>query len=661
MKRFAPAVLLLALGTAACGGDGPTDRTPSVARVYVSPGEANINVGETTQLMAQARDDKNATIAGTPFTWQALDAAVSVSPEGLVTGLAGGTARVVGSAANGAADTAVITVVTVAQACTEAGPAAQLAVGGSVRLTGAEAALLCLEGHATGAEYVVIPFHGTRDAEAMLPLRLAASGVQAAAGPPTPSLAPSFALAGARARPGHNDGGFHTRLNERARNRLAALVPAARAAQRSRLQGPRTSLQQATPVVGTLLQLNASAEGNACTTTDYRTGQIKAVSNRAIVVADTANPKDGFSDVDFQSVAATFDTLIYPVNVAAFGEPQDLDVNGRIIIFYTRAVNELTPANANYVVGGFFYGRDLFPRTAGGQFPEGCEGSNAGELFYMLAPDPAGEVNGNTRSTDYVRNSTLSVVGHEFQHLINASRRLYVVEGVRDTDWSEDPWLNEGLSHIGEELLFYHRAQLAPGMNLGTGLLDQPAALRAFSEFQSANFGRFGEYLRDTENESPYDEAHGEVDDLGTRGAAWGFLRWMADQRAGDDLALWYNLVNNNRVGLANLEDVVGGNALDLFRDFAVASYTDDAVAGVPQRFTHPSWDHRSLYERLRNQYPLPVQALSTAGPVTLTLVAGGAAYLRAGVGAGQRGSVEVTSSGAPPPSALQVTVVRTK
>jgi len=74
-------------------------------------------------------------------------------------------------------------------------------------------------------------------------------------------------------------------------------------------------------------------------------GRVVAKSARAIVVADTGNPAGGFTDADYRGIAATFDTLVYPVDVRHFGEPTDLDNNGRSIIFYTRAVNELTPAN----------------------------------------------------------------------------------------------------------------------------------------------------------------------------------------------------------------------------------------------------------------------------------------------------------------------------
>jgi hypothetical protein len=661
MKRFSLA-LLLTLTAAACGdGGGPTGGSQSVERVHVTPAEASVNVGETVQLAATARDGDNAAVAGTPFTWATLDPGVaSVNTAGLVTGLTGGTARIVAAASNGRADTAAVSVLAVSAQCTD-GAVPQLAVGDSLTLRGAQAAVVCLDGQASGAEYVVMPFYGTTQQTSTQGVRMTATGVRAVTGPPSPSLAPSFSTAGA---PGRSDGGFHTRLNERARRHLSTLVPGVRAAQRTRSGGARMALQQSTPTVGTLLQINVSTQsdntGNPCVITDYRTGRIEAVSNRAVILSDTANPAGGFTAADFQHVAATFDTLIHPVNAQAFGEPQDIDANGRVIIFYTRAVNELTPANANYIVGGYFYGRDLFPRVATPGFPA-CAGSNASEMFYMLAPDPSGVVNGNARTTAYVRNSTLGVVGHEFQHLISASRRLYVVEGVSDLAWSEDAFLNEGLSHIGEELLFYHRAQLAPRMNLGGTVMDQQRTADAFNEFQRSNHGRFGLYLQNPDQDSPYDRAFGEEDDLATRGAAWGFLRWAADQRAGDERTLWYNLVNNNEVGLANLEKNLGVNPIELFRQFAVGLYTDDAVVPTPTVFTHPSWNYRSLYTRLSNGFPLEVGSLVSGTPANVTLVAGGISYRRAGVNAGQKASISVTVDGTTPPASLQVTIVRTR
>ena len=658
MKRLSRALLLTLAGLAAC--DSPTGGGPDVERVIVTPSRPSLNVGQTVQLSAEARDDENLVLPDVDFTWSALDPTVAtVSESGLVTGVAGGEARVIATA-DGVSDTARINVFAIAASCSTPGAAPVLAVGQTALFQGAAAATLCLDGQGSGAEYVIVPFFGTSTQTATQALRAVPVGVADVTGPPSPSLA-AFAGSGLLAAASAGDGGFHTRLNGRAKVPLTRLVPAARRAYARRAGDARYQMnQQAPPAVGSLLNLNVGLE--FCDAPVYRTGRVVAVSSRAVIVADTGNPANGLSTADYEHVAATFDTLIYPVNTAAFGVPGDVDGNGRSVIFYTRAVNELTPANADYVVGGFFYGRDLFPRTSDERFEEPCGGSNFAEMFYMLAADPTGVVNGNVRSVEDVKESTIGTVGHEFQHLISASRRLYEVDGISGTDWSEDTWLNEGLSHIAEELLFYHRAQRVPGSNIGSSVLAEGQIGRAaYIEFQGNNFGRFELYLENPDQDSPYDAAFGVEDDLSTRGGAWGFLRYAADRRGGDENTLWYNLVNSNLVGMANLRSQLG-EPIPLLRDFAVSLYTDDSGVPVPALLTQPSWNHRSLYGAVRGAYPLEVAELVSGSPVSYTLVAGGAAFLRAGVPAGQRASVELTGGGgAVPPATLHVTVVRTR
>ena len=657
MKRLSSALLLTLAALAAC--DSPTGGGPDVERVIVTPSRPSLNVGQTVQLSAEARDEDNLVLPDVAFTWSALDPTVaSVSPSGLVTGVAGGEARVVATA-DGVADTARVSVFAIAAACNTAGAAPTMAVGQSAVFQGAAAATLCLGGQESGAEYVIVPFFGSSSQTATLALRAMPVGVADVTGPPSPSLASFTGNGLSLSAPAAGDGGFHTRLNERAKAPLSRLVPGARRAYDRRAAGPRFDLNQSAPAVGTLLNLNVGLE--FCDAPVYRTGRVMAVSNRAVIVADTGNPAGGLTTADYENVAATFDTLIYPVNTAAFGVPGDVDENGRSIIFYTRAVNELTPANVNYIVGGFFYGRDLFPRTADERFEEPCGGSNFAEMFYMLAADPTGVVNGNVRSVDDVKESTIGTVGHEFQHLISASRRLYLVEGISGTDWSEDTWLNEGLSHIAEELLFYHRAQRVPRSNIGSSVLATGQIGRAaYIEFQGSNFGRFELYLENPDQDSPYDAAFGEEDDLATRGGAWAFLRYAADRRGGDENTFWYNLVNSSLVGLANLQAQLG-DPIPYLRDFAVSLYTDDSGVPVPALLTQPSWNHRSLYTAVTGSYPLEVTELQSATQVSYTLVAGGTAFLRAGVANGQRASVELSSAGNPPPATLHVTVVRTR
>jgi hypothetical protein len=104
-------------------------------------------------------------------------------------------------------------------------------------------------------------------------------------------------------------------------------------------------------------------------------------------------------------------------------------------------------------------------------------------------------------------------------------------------------------------------------------------------------------------------------------------------------------------------------------RNFAVAMYTDDAVAGAAADYTVPSWNLRSLYDaldydgdRLADGYPLAVRNPADGVPDLFTIAGGGgAAYLRMGVPAGGVASVTLQSNGGAPPSTLMVSVVRRK
>src|ERR1019366_7562172 len=117
-----------------------------------------------------------------------------------------------------------------------------------------------------------------------------------------------------------------------------------------------------TPALGTYFQLNTNSN-DACTNRLNHTARIAAVSSTAIIAVDSLAPAGGFTDAEYAGFAATFDTLIFPLDTAAFGAPADLDNNGRVLIFFTQTVNQLTPPGSFGYIGGFFYARDLFPGT----------------------------------------------------------------------------------------------------------------------------------------------------------------------------------------------------------------------------------------------------------------------------------------------------------
>lgn len=393
--------------------------------------------------------------------------------------------------------------------------------------------------------------------------------------------------------------------------------------------------------VGDVLTINVNAD-SVCTAPINRQARVVALSEHSAVLADVSNPANGFTDAEYQQFADEFERITWPVVTQNFGTPGDVDFNGRILILFTSAVNELTPRNSDFIVGGFFYARDLFPRKETAQ-AQGCESSNVRELFYLLAPDPGGSINGNVRSKNYVQSSTFSTLSHEFEHLVNASRRLY----VNDAEDFEETWLDEGLAHIAEELSFYAAAPgLEPRQNIAltSAFFSDGARLAALTRYQVANFGRLNEYYRAPSANSPIQPD----DDLATRGAAWQFLRYAADQRGGSERDFWFNLANSKLRGIANLSAQLGTDPLPVFQNWGVAIYTDDAVPGVPAVYTHPSWNFRQI---LSNEglggFKLDVDTLANGVPRRVDLAATGNAYLRLGVLPAIRAEVRTSGAGA--------------
>ncbi|HEX8394534.1 MAG TPA: Ig-like domain-containing protein [Longimicrobium sp.] len=643
MKRLILFPLAAAL-LAGCQSDG-TGARDNVALVQLMPGDRTLAVGETLPLEVVVRLESGDTpdsLEDADFRSSAPGVA-TVDATGKVTGVAPGTAEITASL-EGRTGSVLVRVALPPGPCTP-GSARTLAVGEAVVLGGVAASTACVTGGAAGADFVAVPFHGGGLDDDPLGLTLTGQSVLALSGA-TPSLAAFRATAGPR--PNEE---FHIRLRERAAGALAPHFSTAlsmRAAGED-ARGPRFTLNLRSPSVGDQVQVNTQVD-EACEDAKMSTGRVVAISNRAIVLADVANPANGLTTADYQSFALQFDTLVYPTVTNAFGVPQDVDENGKVVIFYSRAVNELTPRGSGSYVGGFFYSRDLFP-TRDRKGLSACAGSNYAELFYMLVPDPTGVVNGNVFSRNLVVTTTVGTLAHEFQHLINASRKLYVTKTV---DWNEDTWLNEGMSHITEELMFYRASGKGPRQNLTSGQAAPPGGTGPYLSYMDQNIRRYAEYLEDPEHQSPYDNVSGEADDLATRGAGWAFLRYAADRRGGDENTLWRGLVDSNLTGFGNLKLVLGVDPREWIRDWTTSVYTDDLVA-TEARFQQPSWNFRSFF----GTYPLAVRSLN--GAQNLLLSSGSGAFVRFSVGPALTGAVNLRSGGSNPPSQAFMTVVRTR
>ena len=518
-------------------------------------------------------------------------------------------------------------------------------------VTGLSGSSACVGGVSASAEYALVAFNSDTSRTSTFSV----SGTNVATPSASSNLIPTSgagalsaslnAIGSAAASTPLN--GFEARLRMQERTVLTPLIPSARAWMRQRNTSRAAyDVIPSSVTTGQLLRLNANGN-DACTSPIYRMGRVVAITSKAIIVADTLNPTGGFTDAEYAAFGNTFDTVVDPLDRGAFGDPSDIDGNGRVVIFFTSTVNDLTPKTSTSYVAGFFFSRDLFPTVATTNF-DACAGSNMGEMFYVMVPDPT---RGGSFSKTNVITEVTGTLAHEYQHLINASRRMYVNTAAQDF---EVTWLDEGLAHVAEELLFYKESGLSPRQDIASSTIrSSTPTVNAFNNYASSNFGRYEEYLKNPTGYSVY----ADNDSLATRGATWSFLRYAADRAGTTDGSVFYNLVNSTTTGIANLQNVFGTGVMGEIRDWGVSVLTDD-LAGVSSTYSQPSWNFRNIFQTLDNTTLFPIATSSlTSSAQSVTLVRGANAYLRFAVAAGGSASVQWTSA----PTAVQFSLVRIK
>ncbi|HTK49801.1 MAG TPA: Ig-like domain-containing protein [Gemmatimonadaceae bacterium] len=652
------------------------------ATIEVTPGSLRFRkVGDSFLLTSLVKDQyANPIVASLAYT-VADPSLVSVDGAGRVTALRAGDTTTIEVLADARADTVAVRVLAPGESpCTGLAAPTTLAVGGAFTATGATA---CIGADPSApTEYTVVAYNASPDGSSGTFATVIASGVD-----PAPSAArlPARSLLASRtvlpppsplgtlAPVLRRDDDFHLRLLEdsRALRRLFGAARTTRADRLARRASPgggftpsaSYSAIPSSAQVGDRVQLNVSDE--SCTGAIMHGFRVVAIGAGVVVLADTLNPADGFTSADYQRFADRFDAVVYPVDVGSFGAPSDLDGNGKVAVLFTEHVNEMTPANATSYIGGFFHPRDLFPRSPTNGL-DGCPTSNQGEMFYMLVPDPTGTINGNRRSIAFVDTTTVSVLAHEFQHLINAGRRLYVNTGAQDF---EETWLNEGLSHVAEELLYFRESGMQPRQNYGDQeIRADPSKYAIWKADASSNFARLLEYIQGPANASPLDPD----DALATRGATWAFLRYAVDRLFPTDDDVWARFDDSIDTGLLTLQRALLTDGRPILADFAVANYVDDLGISSDPRFVHRTWNYRSIFSNTfgtrsggvftpLGYYPLPTSGLADDVSSSVFVRGGSATYFRMTVPAG--GDVLLSfapNQNAPDPS-LSFTVVRTR
>lgn len=545
---------------------------------------------------------------------------------------------------------------------------------------------------AANVEFTYLPINIAATSE--VNLSVAGTGVVAVTGPPTPiaptGSSPLAPLAEPMEQP---EIAYHTVETE--------AFPPGHVVDAASLVPPY-HLNAGPLTVGQLIDLNA-AVGGCSGTPDVRKARVEAITMPQSpgqqvlyavqeVVETTPGAGDwhapvpgGYATIDFQAIIDSFvqappgrtapgsgtlggqlKTGMMDTFSGAFGALSDVDNNGGVIVFFTPKMNELSPPASSVIQMGLFQPRDLFSAAS-------CSNSNEAEILYMLVPDPTGVVNSNVRTVSLAYGNAGPTLVHHYEHLINASRRLYF-NGAAPM---EEAWLDEALAWSAQELAFFNASVgLTPRSNIVvTNLTTGPNAstrVADFNTYQNPMYGAMRTYFMQLGasngskrlgplRRSAYSSGLHDVT-AANFAHTYMFLRYAIDRKNTGDAALFGALVNTTQTGVANLQTVFGVDPNDWMRDFLVAVYTDDAVAGVDARYSIPSWNLRSLYIALNGSYPLTTDVLADGVPLSFALSPGGGTrYVRFGVAPGQRADVALTQGGAPPGSTVTMALVRTK
>jgi hypothetical protein len=449
---------------------------------------------------------------------------------------------------------------------TEVGEVTSIPVGGVIDVADDEGfACYQLDGSG-GAQYLALVYSASDVGAAMHPYELTALSSSAGAAVP-PLLA---------RRPGNpDDGTGRTQAvwEERIRALEGGLIgrvasPTGRAGQVGLTAAPAR-----VPAVGEQRVFSVLTPSN-----DFEqiTAEARYVGTEAAIFVDRDAPPGGFKDEDLGAFAARFDEVIHPEVTGVFGDESDLDGNERVIILFTPAVNRLTPRGASGFIGGYFFGNDLIPEN---------EGSNAGEVFYALVPDPTG-IHSDPRVASTVLNVVPAVLAHEFQHMVHFNVRYLGLDAGQ-----EALWLSEGLAQMAEELVARRYEDLGDAASVEI--------------FRAGARSRAARYLSDTESVSVI-VSTGQGS-LGERGAGFLHVLYLADQEGIDVLE---GLTSTTRKGVLNVEAQTGRDWPDLVSDWWTAIYVDGPGPESGPR-VYPDVDLKGF---LGSPYPLVPEAL---GPGT--------------------------------------------
>lgn len=278
--------------------------------------------------------------------------------------------------------------------------------------------------------------------------------------------------------------------------------------------GLKAMLGSSVPEVGTKEDFHVLASISALSSYKDVTAEAVCIEDNVIFYLDTEADSGVLTEDEIDLLCTEFNRVA-GLETVIFGEPSDVNLDGRVAVLMTPQVNRLGSMGGG-IITGFFFASDLYSGS----------NSNQREILYTLVPDPSGKW-GTSIPKDFALNNLLmAVLPHELQHAINYNQKVLVNGGV-----SEETWLNEGLSHLAEDLVGYGQ--------------ENPSRVEMFLSRPSS-----------------YGAVTAGSPGLAERGAVYLLLRYLYEQAADGNRFVW-DMVHLPETGVAALEEAFGGTSND--------------------------------------------------------------------------------------------------
>lgn len=287
---------------------------------------------------------------------------------------------------------------------------------------------------------------------------------------------------------------------------------------------------------------------------------------------------NAFTAAELSAIADDFAAVI-DVEQEVFGVESDVNSDGRFDILFTQVVNRLGGSQGGMVTG-FFYAMDLFESS---KYPV----SNEREIIFVMVPDPEGEHGSAVSSSFAINNIIKGVLPHEYQHMINFNMHYFNNGGL-----TEKSWLNEGLSHLAEDL-----TTLDVNGDLAGFGLENPSRVASFLSSISNTCFTCGT-------------------SLAQRGGSYLFLKYLYEQaqigafpNVDSGIDMIQKILNTSSRGVSNLTAALYGNEANtqsfkqLMGFFSLALYFSETGLTSDDRFHIEGLDLRGAIQDNRGTF----------------------------------------------------------